>query len=325
MDIKRLISEAVDAFDRVNAPDFPLLVGNNDASGNQQAIDFIDISHLSHLSHHKTQAYEIQKDNEQTSFENEGASARASRGMSEMVGKVGKVGNASNGSDLFFPLTLSEVGKVGKANPAGGSPLAPPSVAVSAEPEWVRDHAASLGGMADADADAEPIPAGDQMPIPASPSKPSKGDGVDDEPPIVAEVTEGVTGAHAREGSASHRLRAVIGLPAEWIDGALALSPDVDPCPGFRSDQWPRVYAYVIDFLTGPLALDAVAAGWTTLDLFGVHPEVGVANVSAVGACLLVDHDRIRAVSAAAIRFDRSSFYRRPVQNPSIPVWSFGR
>src|SRR5262249_17620949 len=64
---------------------------------------------------------------------------------------------------------------------------------------------------------------------------------------------------------------------AVWRDAFAPLSPQTEPCPGWRLDEWARVYACIKQFLAGPHAFTAARNGWSALDLFGVHQTVGVA------------------------------------------------
>jgi hypothetical protein len=71
-------------------------------------------------------------------------------------------------------------------------------------------------------------------------------------------------------------------IAAGWRAALLALSPDHDPCPGFRPYVWARVQANALDFIErhGP---EAHRLSWTAPELFGVHPEVGVVRVDGWG------------------------------------------
>jgi hypothetical protein len=58
---------------------------------------------------------------------------------------------------------------------------------------------------------------------------------------------------------------------ALWRKAFASLNPQMDPCPGYRADEWPRAHACSKQFLAGPHSLTAVRAGWSAVDLFGVH------------------------------------------------------
>jgi hypothetical protein len=63
--------------------------------------------------------------------------------------------------------------------------------------------------------------------------------------------------------------------PQGWREALLALSPDRDPCPGFRPDAWARVWAIALDFIDRH-GVQAHGLDWTAAELFGVHSAVGV-------------------------------------------------
>jgi hypothetical protein len=114
-----------------------------------------------------------------------------------------------------------------------------------------------------------------------------------------------------------------VGVMAEWQLGLQRLSPHREPCPGFRSGQWLGVYEVAQRFLAehGPSAADL---GWSTLDLFGVDPKVGVARVSCCGALLVSGGSPVVDVAAAAIRYRSGLVFRKAaVPDPSVPVWDF--
>ncbi|MCW6512126.1 hypothetical protein [Lichenifustis flavocetrariae] len=310
INLKRLISDAADAFDQVSTLDFPLLVGNGDAGGNEQLVDSSGISHLSHFSHHELSQFETEDDLARILIENQRAGARAIGDASKTVGKVGAVGNASKCNGLFFPLIISKVGKVGKDGLAGNALSTTIFEPVDDESDWIPDHAASLhdAGVDDVAPYSAPAVTGSYAREPAR--------------RVEAQM---VSTFHARARVMLRERTSVVGLPADWIEGALTLSPDIIPCPGFRDGQWTRTYGYMLDFLTSPLAIAAAGYEWPTVLLFGVHPTVGLANVSGCGACVLADRDPIIEVKYHAILFERMSFYRPPAINPSVPVWRFGR
>src|SRR4051794_10813430 len=108
---------------------------------------------------------------------------------------------------------------------------------------------------------------------------------------------------------------------AEWKQGLARLTPDRDPCPGFRTGQWPRVHAAAITFLANQ-AEAAVGMGWTTPELFGVHPVVGVRRVDCCGALMVSSGNPITEVTPVLIRYRNGLAYRRmPPGGPSVPVW----
>jgi hypothetical protein len=63
----------------------------------------------------------------------------------------------------------------------------------------------------------------------------------------------------------------------------------------------------------------AAMLGWTDLDLFGVHPEVGLVRTDCSGAVMLSNGRRVVAVSKHTIAYeDKLTFYRKPARARSI-------
>ena len=109
-------------------------------------------------------------------------------------------------------------------------------------------------------------------------------------------------------------------LIVEWKQGLARLTPDRAPCPGFRAGQWPRVYAAAIDFLANQAEATA-GMGWTTLEMFGVHPVVGVRRVDCCGALMVSNGSLIAEVAPDLIRYANGLAYRRALPGgPSLPV-----
>jgi hypothetical protein len=103
------------------------------------------------------------------------------------------------------------------------------------------------------------------------------------------------------------------------------LSPDRDPCPGFRPGAWARVQANALDCLDRHGAA-ALPLGWTATELCGVHPTVGVIRVDCIGALMLTVPGRVESVEGEAIRYAGWLVYRRsPMPVAAVPVWNFGR
>src|SRR4051794_8126224 len=111
---------------------------------------------------------------------------------------------------------------------------------------------------------------------------------------------------------------------AEWKQGLARLAPSRAPCPGFRAGQWPRVHAAALDFLANT-AETAAALGWSTVELFGVHPVVGVSRVDCCGALMVSNGNPIAEITPDLIRYANGLAYRRtPPGGPTVPVWQFG-
>ena len=81
-------------------------------------------------------------------------------------------------------------------------------------------------------------------------------------------------------------LATVSAAAVAWRDALFALSPDRDPCPGFRPGAWARVWSNALDFIDRH-GTEAHRLGWTAEELFGVHPALGVIRVDRTGALML--------------------------------------
>ena len=109
-----------------------------------------------------------------------------------------------------------------------------------------------------------------------------------------------------------------------WREALLGLSPDRDPCPGFRARAWPRVQANALDF-TDRHGAEAHAHRWTAEELFGVHPVVGVVRLDCAGALMLSVAGWVLGIEADVIRYENGLAFRRSFgSGASVPVWTFG-
>lgn len=111
---------------------------------------------------------------------------------------------------------------------------------------------------------------------------------------------------------------------AFWRTGLTRLDPERIPCPGYRSDEWARVYALAQAFL-GTFGERAEALGWTAVRLFGVHPGAGIVRVDACGGLVLGVGGAVRAITATEIRFGHLTHRRLPGQPAGVPIWEFGQ
>ena len=113
--------------------------------------------------------------------------------------------------------------------------------------------------------------------------------------------------------------------PKLWRQGFLDLRPSAVPCPGFTTQSWGGTHEKCIDFLDR-WAEEAAALGWTTLDLFGVHPEAGVIRPDFCGAIVMSDA-KVSAITDRRIAFLNTAFYRDTPGRPTgaVPLWLFGR
>lgn len=111
---------------------------------------------------------------------------------------------------------------------------------------------------------------------------------------------------------------------AFWRAGLARLNPERIPCPGYRSDEWARVYALAQAFLDN-FGGQAEALGWTAVRLFGVHPEAGIVRVDSCGGLVLGVGGAVRAITATEIRLGHLTHYWKPHRLAGIPIWEFGR
>ena len=74
-----------------------------------------------------------------------------------------------------------------------------------------------------------------------------------------------------------------------------------------------------------PRAEEAAGLGWTTLGLFGVHPQIGLARPDSFG--VVVSGDKVSAITATRIIFVNTGYYRDTPGQPrgAVPIWLFGR
>ena len=118
--------------------------------------------------------------------------------------------------------------------------------------------------------------------------------------------------------------REMAGNPAcpssSWGNSLASLAPWSDPCPGFRSGTWRDTRACALQFIVERGAA-AATLGWTDVDLFGVHPTVGLAGIHCVGALML--GRVVTSIDAESIVFGGPRFCRGRQDGMSIPVWAF--
>lgn len=110
---------------------------------------------------------------------------------------------------------------------------------------------------------------------------------------------------------------------AAWRQGFMTLKPSTSPCPGLSGPKWQAVHAAAGEFLDH-YATEAAGYGWTTLQLFGVHPFLGVVRSDYCGA-LVLSGEKPSGVEPDRILFQRTH-YRRGVPGVptgSVPLWSF--
>lgn len=111
---------------------------------------------------------------------------------------------------------------------------------------------------------------------------------------------------------------------ALWRAGLARLSPERVPCPGYRSDEWARVYALAQAFLD-TFGEQAEVLGWTSVRLFGVHHVAGIVRVDVCGGLVLGVGGPVRAITGTEIRFGHLTHYWKPHRVAGVPIWEFGR
>jgi hypothetical protein len=111
-----------------------------------------------------------------------------------------------------------------------------------------------------------------------------------------------------------------------WRQGFARLDASREPCAGYRPGDWPRVHRVIAAFLAGPFAKLAVDAGWTELELVGVHPEVGVARPNACGVLLTNAYGSpVTQVTPQLIRFANGLgvYKARLSVGNSVAIWDY--
>lgn len=112
--------------------------------------------------------------------------------------------------------------------------------------------------------------------------------------------------------------------PQSWVDGCRSL-PKAPPAPDISPERWRRI-VYAADRFLDRWAEFAIAAGWSTLDVFGADPDRPGARFDAMGLVLLLDGCRIVDVDehGADLMTDtgaKQRYRRRPLPTGTIPLW----
>jgi hypothetical protein len=123
--------------------------------------------------------------------------------------------------------------------------------------------------------------------------------------------------------SASGSPKIVPAGPQAWRKAFLNLRLSVVPCPGFTAHSWAGVHEKAVDVLDR-CADGAVALGWTTFALFGVHPEAGIVRPDFCGAIVMSDA-KVTTITANRIGFVNTAFSRDTPGRPTgaVPIWAF--
>ncbi|WP_424753318.1 hypothetical protein [Methylobacterium sp.] len=125
--------------------------------------------------------------------------------------------------------------------------------------------------------------------------------------------------------SASPAFKIEPNSPQAWHEAFLGMKPSVVPCSGLTPITWQAVHAASLGFLDKH-ADEAGRLGWTTLQLFGVHPDLGVIRSDFCGAMVL-SGDLVSEVHADFIRFTRTRYFRTVPGRPkgAVPIWAVKR
>jgi hypothetical protein len=113
--------------------------------------------------------------------------------------------------------------------------------------------------------------------------------------------------------------------PVLWRKAFLDLRPSVSPCPGLTGANWAAIHEQAVAFLDR-WADEAARLGWTTLDLFGVHPEAGTIRSDFCGA-LVLGTEAVSTITETQMRFANTTYYRDKPGRPAggVPLWQFGK
>ncbi|WP_027173322.1 hypothetical protein [Methylobacterium sp. 10] len=122
--------------------------------------------------------------------------------------------------------------------------------------------------------------------------------------------------------SASPAFKIEPGSPQARREAFLGMKPSVVPCAGLKAQSWQAVHPATLDFLDKH-ADEAVRLGWTTLQLFDAHPDLGVIRSDFCGAMVL-SGEVVSAVEANAIPLKRTRYFRNVPGRPkgAVPIWS---
>ncbi len=105
----------------------------------------------------------------------------------------------------------------------------------------------------------------------------------------------------------------------EWSRGLASLSPGVSPCRGLRPDEWAETHRRCQEFVER-WGMQAHAAGWDTLRLFGLHPKIGTVQGEWCGILVPLTVG-VHNVTAEWIKLGRwTAFRHQPIKKQGVPV-----
>jgi len=110
----------------------------------------------------------------------------------------------------------------------------------------------------------------------------------------------------------------------EWLDRFSSIDAH-EPPRGFPAKDWHALHRDGTEFLR-TWGRKAVALGWSTLDVFGVHRIAPSANYAAMGLVLLLRGAHVVALTADSAMIQNSTgsrltFRRQAPHDAAVPVW----
>ena len=117
-------------------------------------------------------------------------------------------------------------------------------------------------------------------------------------------------------------------VPRRWAEGFAALCSMSQPV-GFTSERWRRIIDATGAFLDC-WAAEAIACGWSDLDVFGCDPDRPVARFDCMGLLMLLDRCEIVGIDEGGADLvaspeARLRYRRRPIPAATISLWQLGK
>ena len=117
-------------------------------------------------------------------------------------------------------------------------------------------------------------------------------------------------------------------VPRRWAEGFAALCSMSQPV-GFTSERWRRIVDAAGAFLDR-WAAEAIACGWSDLDVFGCDPDRPVARFDCMGLLMLLDRCEIVGIDEGGADLvagpeARLRYRRRPLPAATISLWQLGQ
>ena len=117
-------------------------------------------------------------------------------------------------------------------------------------------------------------------------------------------------------------------VPRRWAEGFAALCSMSQPV-GFTSERWRRIIDATGAFLDC-WAAEAIACGWSDLDVFGCDPDRPVARFDCMGLLMLLDRCEIVGIDEGGADLvagpeARLRYRRRPLPAATISLWQLGQ